>query len=370
MAGPAAGRASTISNTSETQSSPKQPSQMAAIAQTVTIGGAYILTSSALISFNKYLMQPQRFSHALHLTAIHMVVTFLMSLCLYGCAPQLYPTMGLARGNMGKLFKSMLPLGALFAVALFCSNQAYRYSSVAFLQFCKQGNVALIFIMSCMVGLQVFSWTKAGVLSIVIMGCTMCAHGEIHFVMIGLLLQLCSQFFECSKNLLGELIMSRDMKLDVLTFVFFQAPCSLLFLLAGAIATYTPDVREDFVTSWHLVLANAGLAFFLNVLIALTLKKLSALAFVIIGVVKDACIVASSSALFGDPISMTQRLGFFVTVCGIVLWSHLKMQEQAQKKEQEEREKQKLLYQNSQVIDYGASSETTTDAERNEKENV
>eukprot|EP00440_Ansanella_granifera_P072975 gb/GFBE01079191.1/.p1 GENE.gb/GFBE01079191.1/~~gb/GFBE01079191.1/.p1 ORF type:complete len:348 (+),score=99.91 gb/GFBE01079191.1/:1-1044(+) len=335
-------------------------SQVTAIMQTVAIGGAYILTSSVLISFNKYLMQPHRFSHALHLTAIHMVVTCCMSMCLYAGAPQLYPSMPLARANMVKLGKSMLPLGALFAVALFCSNQAYRYSSVAFLQFCKQGNVALVFLMSCAVGLQVFSWTKAGVLMIVITGCTMCAHGEIHFVMIGLLLQLCSQFFECSKNLLGELIMSRDMKLDVLTFVFFQAPFSLMFLLAGAIATYTPDVKEDFINSWHLVLANAGVAFFLNVLIALTLKELSALAFVIIGVVKDACIVASSSFMFGDPISAPQRVGFFVTVCGIVLWSHLKIQEQSQKKKEEQK-----LQDNQQqpAPNYGASEGKEKDAE-------
>ena len=38
--------------------------------------------------------------------------------------------------------------------------------------------------------------------------------------------------------------------------------------------------------SWRLLILNACIAFLLNVLIAVTLKKLSALAFVIIGVVK------------------------------------------------------------------------------------
>jgi len=52
------------------------------------------------------------------------------------------------------LLKYILPLGFLFALALYCSNRAYLYSSVAFLQFCKEGNVALIFAMSCLLGLQ------------------------------------------------------------------------------------------------------------------------------------------------------------------------------------------------------------------------
>eukprot|EP00438_Fugacium_kawagutii_P017007 Skav232637 [mRNA] locus=scaffold12:235642:238738:+ [translate_table: standard] len=77
------------------------------------------------------------------------------------------------------LLKYILPLGCLFAVALCCSNLAYLYSSVAFLQFCKEGNVALIFAMSCLLGLQVFSWHKVAILSVVVAGCSLCAHGDL-----------------------------------------------------------------------------------------------------------------------------------------------------------------------------------------------
>lgn len=55
-------------------------SQVASVWQTILIGTVYIVTSSTLISFNKYLMQPGRFSHAVHLTAFHMVVTLVLSL--------------------------------------------------------------------------------------------------------------------------------------------------------------------------------------------------------------------------------------------------------------------------------------------------
>ncbi|CAL1155452.1 unnamed protein product [Cladocopium goreaui] len=212
-----------------------------------TLGTVYIVTSSTLISFNKYLMQPGRFSHAVHLTAFHMVVTLVLSLAFYKVAPQFYPSMAMAKANICQVAKWIAPLGFLFALALYCSNQAYKYSSVAFLQFCKQGNVALMFFMSCAVGSQSFSWQKLAVLTVVIAGCTTCAHGEIHFVMIGLVLQLASQLTECSKNLIGEAVMgSAGLKLDVLTFVLFQAPFSLLFLSVGVCFSWTPEVVTDF----------------------------------------------------------------------------------------------------------------------------
>ncbi|CAK9010724.1 unnamed protein product [Durusdinium trenchii] len=148
--------------------------------------------------------------------------------------------------------------------------------------------------------------------------------------MIGLILQLASQLTECSKNLIGEAVMGgAGLKLDVLTFVLFQAPFSLLFLAVGVFCSWTPDVVSDFKKHWHWLIVNACIAFLLNVLIAVTLKKLSALAFVIIGVVKDMVIVSSSSLVFGDPISRAQEVGFAVTITGVLLWSRLKLQEQA-----------------------------------------
>jgi len=149
------------------------------------VSGMYIVTSTGLISFNKHLMSGP-FPHALHLTAMHMASCTLYSLCLYSCAPKLYPTMNNALANKTKLFKYILPLGLLFATALYCSNKAYSYSSVAFLQFIKESNVVLMFFLSCLVGLQMFSWRKVGILSVVIAGCYLCITGEMNFLMLGL----------------------------------------------------------------------------------------------------------------------------------------------------------------------------------------
>jgi len=302
--------------------------QFALVAETCAIGAAYIVTSAGLITFNKFLMQQDRFPHAVHLTMAHMAVTFVLSLSLYFVAPRLYPSMAKATCEWTTLVKYIAPLGFLFALSLYASNQAYAYSSVAFLQFCKEGNIAIVFAMSCCLGLQNFSWMKTAVLSVVVIGCSLCANGEINFVLVGFLLQIFSQVCECSKNLIGEIVMSgAGMKLDVLTFVLFQAPCSLAPLLVAGAYEWEPAVGRDFMQMWPYLLANASIAFFLNILIALTIKRLSALAFVIIGLVKDSVIVASSALIFHDPIAQQQKIGFVIIMAGIAMWSRLKMRE-------------------------------------------
>lgn len=112
------------------------------VGETIAIGSSYIVVSAGLITFNKYLMQRGHFPHALQLTALHMSMTTFFSLILCTTIPSIYPSMSKAKENWKQLCKFMVPLGILFAVALFASNKAYFYSSVAFLQFCKQGNVA------------------------------------------------------------------------------------------------------------------------------------------------------------------------------------------------------------------------------------
>lgn len=308
-------------------------------AEAGVIGAVYIAVSASLITFNKYLMHEDRFPHAKALAAIHMFVTCSVSLILYKIAPSLYPTMGKAKENWRIVMKYLVPLGVLFALALYCSNKAYMYCSVSFLQFCKESNVALAFALSCAIGLQQFSWKKTAVLAVVIMGCSLCAHGELNFSMVGFLLQITSQFAECTKNIIGEVVMSGSgLKLDVLTYVSFQAPCSLVPLLIANVLAWDPGVVPAFQAHWPMVLLNALNAFFLNLVIATTLKRLSTVAFVIIGIVKDSVIVASSSFIFGDYISQEQLLGFLVTMTGIASWGYLKAQEHAENAKLMERE--------------------------------
>ena len=47
-------------------------------------------------------MQESRFPHALHLTALHMATTIVLSMLLFLAKPSLYPSMQVARANFGQ----------------------------------------------------------------------------------------------------------------------------------------------------------------------------------------------------------------------------------------------------------------------------
>merc|ERR1719378_725313 len=102
-----------------------------------------------------------------------MVTSWLCCLMLYIAAPSLFPSMERTEGKKMQVLKYFLPLAALFSVGVVLSNQAYLYCSVAFLQFMKQANVALIYGLSCLTGSQVPDRMKLTVVWWVMMGSCM-----------------------------------------------------------------------------------------------------------------------------------------------------------------------------------------------------
>jgi len=81
---------------------------------------------------------------------------------------------------------------------------------------------------------------------------------------------------------------------------------------------------------WPLLLPNACLAFLLNVSISVLIKEVSAMAFILSGLVKDVIIVAASAAVFGEQVVMNQYIGFTVCLSGVFFWSWSKIAPQSQ----------------------------------------
>merc|ERR1719387_3360696 len=95
-------------------------------------------------------MHPGRFPHAVPLTAFHMVVSFILSAVGYACfGKYAYPGMDIVKDNPRDFMRKLAPLSILFAVSICCSNQAYIYCSVPFLQMCKEMNVVRYTLLDC-----------------------------------------------------------------------------------------------------------------------------------------------------------------------------------------------------------------------------
>jgi len=307
----------------------ERPIGMVEITRKLCLCMFYIIVSATLIRFNKFLMHKDRFPFSLALSAVHMVVSTVCCLVLNLVAPSLMPKMIETRGHRLELMKWFVPIALCFAVMLFGSNEAYMYCNVTFLQFMKEANVMLVFLLSCVVGLQVLNRTRAVVLLWVIAGASISISGELTFSALGFVLQGVSQIAECSRMVMGEIVLSGPRKLDPLTYTMFLAPTCLVVLVIANLFHWDPITWSRMVAWWPQLLANAGVAFLLNVTVATVVKECSAVGFVLTGLIKDIVIVSFSAAFFGEHVTNMQRAAFTITIGGVAFWSMMRITPEA-----------------------------------------
>jgi len=300
------------------------------------LGLGYVVCSSGLIAYNKFLMTEDRFPYAICLVLIHAIFCSCLAAFLYLVKPSLFPSLTdpakKVTVDSSLLFKGALPIACFFSAQLVLSNTAYLHSSVAFLQMMKEANLVLVYFFSLMAAMEKFSWRSIGILVFIIIATTMTIHGEVNFSMTGFIIQGTGQVFECCKIVLQAMLLSAaGRKLDAMTYVMLVMPFCAVILAAGLGLLNLFPHEHFLVPGWHHLvlwwphlLANACLAFVLNVVIALFVKHSSAVAFILAGIVKDAMIVAVSAFFLREVVTAIQTVGFGLQLVAIVLWSMIK----------------------------------------------
>jgi Kef-type K+ transport system membrane component KefB len=84
----------------------------------------------------------------------------------------------------------ILPIGVLFAAVLWLSNAAYLYLSVSFIQMLKASMPVAVFTVGVMLGTTAYSHTTAANMVVIGAGTALASYGEVHFVWLGVALQL------------------------------------------------------------------------------------------------------------------------------------------------------------------------------------
>merc|ERR1719161_2848131 len=256
-------------------------------------------------------MHPGRFPHAVPLTAFHMVVSFVLSAIGYAiCGKYAYPGMEIVKDNPGDFMRKLTPLSILFAVSICCSNQAYIYCSVPFLQMCKEMNVVMIYLAGLLLAVEKYNGQTLAILFIVMIGCWMSIHGEMNPSGVGFTIKIIIQ----------QMIM-QGMRVDPLTMVMTMSPLCLCTLSVGLYFLWEPGTFEDaHHMAYHLCL-NGLNAFALNIAVALVIRHASGVSFVLAGVIKDILIVTFAAIFTGALVSRLQIAGFTIAVMGVAAHS-------------------------------------------------
>jgi hypothetical protein len=289
----------------------------------LSLGSIYIVCSAAMIESNKWLMLADHFPYPIAMTTNHMFTSLILANCLRFACPSAFPSLEKLEVNWRFLLK-FVPIGAAFALSIVCGNGAYRYLSVSFLQCMKQWNVALIYFFSVLFGLEALRRCSIILLAGTLCGTFMAIQGELHFQLLGFTLQVVSSLSEATKVIIQSILMSGSLKLDPLSMVLFMAPACLLANLIPVAVVEGPridEVSERFMLFLPFVLCNACLAFALNVVVAQCIKQLSAVGYLLCGIVKDICIIVTSAVFLGESLEPVQIVGFCFALSGVGAYS-------------------------------------------------
>ena len=276
--------------------------------------------------------------------------------------------------------RRIAPVGALFAGTLWLGNAAYLHLSVSFIQMLKALMPAAVYGVGCVLGTEAFSRKRALNMAVVTFGVAAASAGEVSLSLLGVALQLGSVATESTRLALVQILLQQKtlknpknprsrsssspppseeskIALNPVTTMYYLAPVSLLCLslpwmafersrlvaawgagLGESSSLSSPyallDSQHALYSSWWrlgvsplILVANASLAFALNLSVFLLIGKTSALAMNVAGVVKDWMLIGLSALLFHAPVTPLNLAGYSVAFAGVCWYNKAKFEE-------------------------------------------
>lgn len=139
--------------------------------------------------------------------------------------------------------------------------------------------------------------------------------------MLGFFIQMAGIVFEAIRLVMVQkLLSSSEFKMDPLVSLYYFAPaCALMNGVATLIWEVPTLQMVDIYRAGPLtLLANACVAFLLNVSVVFLIGKTSAVVLTLCGVLKDILLVFASIIIFGDPVTLIQAFGYSISLCGLL----------------------------------------------------
>ncbi|CAK0894476.1 unnamed protein product [Prorocentrum cordatum] len=217
-----------------------------------------------------------------------------------------------------------VPVAAMQAVGMAAGNVAYMLLSVSFVQMVKAWTSACVYLVGCTMGVHTWSVAVAKTIAVITLGLTLASLGELNFNLLGFFAQVVSLAAEGFRiNLLETRLKSNGYRLNPLSSLMVFAPIIMVFLSVMSLL-FEPEgvsVTQIEKVGREALLANALLAFFLNISIFVVIQRASGLAFALSGVLKDVLIILGSVIVFDTTLTGTQMLGYSIAVGGLQAYS-------------------------------------------------
>ncbi|KAI2463429.1 TPT-domain-containing protein [Annulohypoxylon bovei var. microspora] len=219
--------------------------------------------------------------------------------------------------------KTIVPIGLLYSGSIIFNNLVYLHLSVPFIQMLKATGPVVTLIVGWLWGVEHPTWSKCSHIMLIVGGVTIASAGEIQFSWPGVIFQVTGILFESIRVIMIQSLMSsKGLVMDPLVSLYYYAPVcaitnfavSLFFEWNSFEWTHVIEVGLGILT------LNAIVAFLLNVCMVFLIGKMSALAYVLVSVLKNILLVISAVAIWRTPIASIQLLGYSLALIGLGLY--------------------------------------------------
>ncbi|KAL1980175.1 hypothetical protein VTN96DRAFT_4503 [Rasamsonia emersonii] len=283
---------------------------------------AWIALSSSVILFNKHLLDYANFRFPIVLTTWHLAFATLMTQILARTTTLLD---GRKTVKMtGRVYlRAIVPIGLFFSLSLICGNVTYLYLSVAFIQMLKATTPVAVLFATWGLGMAPVNFKVLINVSVIVIGVVIASFGEIKFVFIGFLFQIGGIVFEAVRLVMVQrLLSSAEFKMDPLVSLYYFAPVCAVMNGITALFLEVPNMTMENIYNVGVLtlIANAMVAFLLNVSVVFLIGKTSSLVMTLCGVLKDILLVAASMIIWHTPVTATQFFGYSIALAGLVYY--------------------------------------------------
>lgn len=288
----------------------------------------WIVISSTVILYNKFLLSFGGFPYPVLLTLLHQLFSGVAAWAL-----QCYGVKGAEakRLDLRTMATKIAPISVLFALVLWLGNTAYLYMSVSTIQMTKAFMPPLVYTAGLLLGIERCNCRKSVVLLVITCGTLVAAYGEVHFHWFGFCMLFMSLVFEAVRTCLLQLVLQhKSLEMNPLQTLMYVAPMTALSLIIIALPFElkgtVSQISVDTVLCLHL-LGNCCCAFALNLAVFKIIKNLNALTLNIAGILKDCLLVSFSFFVFRSPVTGLQLCGYAVALIGIFKYNQDRSQQ-------------------------------------------
>ncbi|KAL2787366.1 nucleotide-diphospho-sugar transferase [Aspergillus keveii] len=289
----------------------------------------WIFWSNLTILFNKWILEYTPFT--ILLTTWHLLFATLATQLLAHTTPLLSARKSFPM-NTRIYMARIAPIGLLYSASLVCSNVAYVYLNVGFIQMLKAAGPVVTLLTSYLWSVTELTAGKVVNILVIAVSVGVTVSGEMRFSWVGVALQAAA--LVCDANRLG--------KMDPLVSLYYTAPiCFVMNALLAWKAEVQPlliaQLQErstspatssslglgDIIleTGLSTLFANALVGFLLNVAVFTLIGKTSGLTMTLVSIPKNILLIGASVMLWGTRVSLVQAIGYAVALGGLVVYS-------------------------------------------------